>query len=65
MEQNDDRYFKEDEYPSKILCFFITNRKPDLYSIVQSCIGRDIEQDSIVLQQWEKECVRHCIKVMH
>ncbi len=28
------------------------------YAIVQSCIGRDIEQDSILLQCWEKEYVR-------
>ena len=34
------------------------DKKPDVYAIVQSCIARDSEQDSILLQCWEKECFR-------
>jgi len=38
--------------------FFIADKKPDVYAIVQSCIARDSEQDSILLQCWEKEYIR-------
>ncbi len=37
---------------------FVADKKPDMYAIVQSCIVRDIEQDSILLQHWEKEYIR-------
>jgi len=58
VQQNDETYFQDDKFPSKILCFFIVDKKPDVYAIVQSCIARDSEQDSILLQCWEKEYIR-------
>jgi len=38
--------------------FFVADKKPDIYAIVQSCIVRDSEQDLILLQCWEKEYIR-------
>jgi len=58
VEENDDRYFQDDEFPSKILCFFVADKQPEIFAIVQSCIARDHKQDSILLQRWEKEYVR-------
>jgi len=36
----------------------IADKIPNINAIVQSCIKRDIEQDSILLQCWEKEYSR-------
>jgi len=58
LEEKDETYFQDDEFPSKILCFFVVDKKPDIYAIVQSCIARDREQDSILFQHWEKEYIR-------
>ncbi len=30
-------YFQDDDYPSKILCFFCADDDPEVYAIVQSC----------------------------
>ncbi len=49
MQQNDETYFQDDEFPSKILCFFIADKKPDIYEIVQSCIVRDIRFDTFAV----------------
>jgi len=64
MEQNNDRYFKEDEYPSKILCFFIANRKSDIYTDVQSCIERTRIKIQYFSSIGKRTMSEHYIKVM-
>jgi len=48
-------YFQDDEYPSKILCFFHANNDPEVHAIIQSCENRNCELDSILTQRWTKE----------
>jgi len=40
VQQNDEKYFQDDEFPSKFWCFFIIDNKPNVYAIVQFCIAR-------------------------
>jgi len=37
---------------------FFADKKPDIYTVAQSCIIRDIGQDPILLQHWEKEYIK-------
>jgi len=55
--------FQDNEYPSKILCFFCADDNPDVYAIVQPCEKRNQELDSILTQWWRKEW--HWIFVAH
>jgi len=58
MQNKEEMYFQNDEFPLKILCFVVVDKEPEIHAIVQSCIVRDSEQDSILLHQWEKEYIR-------
>ena len=57
-EDDVDNYFNDNEYPCKILCFFRVMGDCEIYAVVHSCINRDTDQDSILLQRWNKEMVR-------
>jgi len=41
--------------------FFVADKDNDIYALVQSCIDRDPDQDSILYQHWEKEAIRKTI----
>jgi len=50
-----DKYFNDNEYPSKIFCFFWVMEDPKTHAVVHSCCNRDTDQDSILFQRWNKE----------
>jgi len=54
-------YLDNDEYPLKVLCFFKAERQPEINAIVQSCEARNHGHDSILFQQWRKECTSNVL----
>jgi len=61
MEQNTQQplYFDNDEYLSKVFCFFKADRKPEIHAIVQSYEPRHHGHDSILFQQWRKGQIKY------
>jgi len=57
VDEDIDNYFNDNEYPSKIFCFFQVMGDCETYAVVHSCINRDTDQDSILFQRWNKEMV--------
>jgi len=44
-----EKYFHDNEYPSKIYCFFQVMEHPKTHAVVHSCCNRDTDQDSCML----------------
>ena len=64
VDEDIDNYFNDNEYLSKIFCFFRVMGDCETYAVVHSCGNRDKDQDSILFQRWNKEMVQ-CEDIHH